>query len=278
MRFRVIALLCLGTALIGTPAAAQSDWWPTTGSVVLGGGALRESVALALVDRVIALAGGPDALIVIIPTASEGLPPRLPSPGVEPERIRNLRNAFERRGARRVVFLHTRDRRVANSEAFVAVLRSAKAVFLPGGATRVLDATYHGTLVERELKALLARDGVLAGDSAGAITLGCFWVSWDGKRSAMARLTDGLCVLPRVTVSPHIRNIDGDEQTADIASYIRAHPTTIGINISENTVLVLRAATAEVLGTGAVTIFDTAKDTAAPYLRLSAGSPQQLTR
>jgi cyanophycinase-like exopeptidase len=37
-----------------------------------------------------------------------------------------------------------------------------------------------------------------------------------------------------------------------------SHPETIGINISENTILVLRGSIAEVLGTGGVTIFNTA--------------------
>src|SRR6185369_7523581 len=138
--------------------------------------------------------------------------------------IKNIREVFASRGARNVVFLHTRDRHVANSEQFVAVLRSAKAVFLTGGAFGVLDRTYHGTLVEKELKALLARGGVLIGDSAGAIALGCFALNWNRKLNALAKATDGLCVLPGVTVTPHVQKIEGDEQTADVAAYITAHP------------------------------------------------------
>ena len=50
--------------------------------------------------------------------------------------------------------------------------------------------------MERELKALLDRGGVLAGDSAGAITLGCFWLSWPTPTSDLGKITDGLCLLP----------------------------------------------------------------------------------
>ena len=142
----------------------------------------------------------------------------------------------------------------------------------------MLDQTYHGTLVERELKALLARGGVLAGDSAGSITLGCFWLAWNSRQQSLERTTEGLCTLPRVTVTPHIQKIDGDEQTADIRAYIVSHPETIGINISENTMLVLRESIAEVLGVGGVTIFDTAKDNTKPYLRLFAGTRYDLTK
>jgi hypothetical protein len=91
---------------------------------------------------------------------------------VQPARIETLRKHLESRGARRIAFLHTRDRQVANSESFVSILKLAKGIFFPGGASRVLDETYHGTLVEREARALLKRGGVIAGDSA-RITIGC---------------------------------------------------------------------------------------------------------
>jgi len=274
--FGIAAVVPLSASFGQQPAAP--NWWPATGSVVLGGGGLQEKYALALVDSVIALAGGPDALIVIIPTASDGLPPRLPSAEPEPKRIKDLRSAFEGRGARNVVFLHTRDRSVANNEEFVKVLRSAKAVFLPGGATRVLDRTFHGTLVERELKALLVRGGVLAGDSAGAITLGCFWLSWDNVQNSIQKITDGLCALPRVTVSPHFRTSEAAVQAKDIADWITAHPTTIGVNIYENTFLVLHGSVAGVVGTGMVTVFDMSRNKSRPYLTLGSGATRDLAR
>jgi len=68
---------------------------------------------------------------------SDRMPTRLPSGDVEPRRIKDLRSAFESRGARRVVFPHTRHRQVANSEELVKVLHSANAVFLPGGASTI---------------------------------------------------------------------------------------------------------------------------------------------
>ena len=49
----------------------------------------------------------------------------------------------------------------------------AGGVWIPGGGARILENTYRGTLVARELGALLARGGVVAGDSAGAIAIGC---------------------------------------------------------------------------------------------------------
>ncbi len=217
-----------------------------------------------------------------IPTASDGLPMKLPARGPEPPRLQQLRRHFESRGARHVVFLHTRDRRVANSESFVRILRSANAVFFPGGQSRVLDQTYHGTLVERELKALLRRGGVLARDSAGAITLGCDWLSWSSPTRPLGIVTNGLCVLPHVAVTPHVRPTDGrvgeDEMTDSVLAYLRTHSATFGINIQENTALVLRGSRAEVLGPGAVTVFDASKSRTGPYLRLVSGALRDLTQ
>jgi len=272
-------IVCL--ALVSHPitrAQTAASWWPSTGTVILAGGRLELETANALVDRIIALAGGGDARIVVIPTASDGLPAQLPSSDSEPTRVRDIRRHFSSRGARNVVFLHTRDRRVANTDQFAHVLRSAQAVFLPGGAFRVLDDTYHDTVVERELKALLARGGVLAGDSAGAITLGCQSLAWNRQSAALAKVSDGLCVLPGVVATPHIQHIDGDEQTRDVAAYLTSHPGTIGINLSENTMLILRAGQAEAMGTGAVTVFDPSRDKTGPYIRLTGGQKRDLTK
>src|ERR1041385_5631026 len=165
-------------ALLPAALAAQVSgrWWPQRGAVILAGGGLQQATADKFVDSLIALAGGPEAHIVIIPTAFDRLPPRLP--GREPASVATVRKHFASRGAKHVVFLHTSDRRVANTAAFVEPLKQANVVFITGGRSRVVDETYHGTLVERELKALLTRGGVLGGDSAGAIALGCFWLGW----------------------------------------------------------------------------------------------------
>lgn len=93
-------------------AQSAEPWWPVNGTVMLSGGGLEDAIADSLVDRLIALAGGPDALIVIIPTAHDGLPARLTSSAPEPTHIKNIREYVGSRGARNVVFLHTRDRQV----------------------------------------------------------------------------------------------------------------------------------------------------------------------
>src|SRR5690606_37632628 len=123
--------------------------------VVAGGGRLGPEI----MNRFVELAGGANARIVVIPTAGEQDDFPADWGGAE-----TLRTA----GAREVTVLHTRDPRVADTEDFVAPLRHATGVWIPGGRQWRLADAYLGTRTLEELNALLARGGVIGGTSAGA--------------------------------------------------------------------------------------------------------------
>ena len=148
----------LGLLLLLPLAASRPDSAPTTASpkgwlILHGGGVIEPEIR----ERFIALAGGPDANIVMIPTALADS--EIPGRSQQIARFFGIRNYTE---------LHTRDRDQANSDAFVEPLRHASGVWIDGGRQwRLVDA-YADTAVEREIKALLARGGVVFGSSAGA--------------------------------------------------------------------------------------------------------------
>jgi hypothetical protein len=88
--------------------------------IIAGGGKLGPEI----VGRFIALAGGPGANIVVIPTAGEDA---AYGPDCDlPEDVQAL-------GATHLTVLHTKDRQEADSEAFVSPLKSATAVWFVGG-------------------------------------------------------------------------------------------------------------------------------------------------
>src|SRR5437764_12814155 len=92
---------------------------PARGNLVIVGGG---TVGPEIVSRFIALAGGPDAEFVWVPTAGEG------EPKVD------IANTFlAKAGVKHITVLDTRDRKIADSEEFVRPLRSAKAVWFVGG-------------------------------------------------------------------------------------------------------------------------------------------------
>jgi len=155
-----VAFGALVILLVATPSRTQSatTWWPSRGAVILEGGGIGSTTFGAVSARLIALAGGPSARIVIIPTANEAVAPRLTGtgPAVDPDQLKKL---LEAKGAERVTILHTRDRQVANSEEFAKVLRTASGVWIPGGAARILENTYRGTLVAQELNGCTSGPG-----------------------------------------------------------------------------------------------------------------------
>ena len=106
---------------------------------------------------------GATATIVLIPTTLEDV-------RLTPDGLAQLRTSMAGiLGVQHVVVLHTRDRREADTAAFVEPLRHASGVWVLGGNEDYLMDAYTGTRTETEITALLARDDVIAGTSAGAI-------------------------------------------------------------------------------------------------------------
>jgi cyanophycinase len=274
MRHRAVFVFALGlAAAAAAPTRAQApatsptppEIGPAHGTlVVVGGGSKSEAV----MKRFVELAGGSEASIVMIPTAGES-----DDLAVYGEDQRELMDA----GARRVKVLHTRDRKVADSEAFVAPLREANAVWFPGGRQWRLADAYLGTRVHSELRALLARGGVIGGTSAGATIIGSFMVRGDTKGNTLmiGDHTEGMGFLKNVTIDQHLLKRN---RQFDLVPVIESHPELLGIGIDEDTAIVVRGDRFEVIGHGYVAIFDHGRhlDSGGPFYLLAAGDRYNL--
>ncbi len=239
---RLLALL-----LVAAPAFAQPQLGPERGSLVIVGGALRSSEIL---ERFVDLAGGPRAPLVIIPTA-----------GGEEEYDQWYAGArrFEAMGMTDVTVLHTKDREEADSAAFTAPIRRARAVWFPGGRQWRLADSYAGTRTERELHAVLARGGVIGGSSAGATIQGEYLARGDtsGNTIMMGDHEEGFAFLRGVAIDQHLlaRN-----RHFDLLEIIEAHPRLLGIGLDEDTAIVVRGNAFEVIGAGYVAIYDATRE------------------
>src|SRR5690606_38805658 len=155
-----LALCCvLSTACATTPradAAPRARVGPERGTLFIAGGG---NLGLDMIERFIQLAGGPDAPIVVIPTAAteDTFPESWPT-------LRMLREA----GARNLTVLHTRSRDTADSREFTAPLRAAGGVWISGGRQWRLADVYNDTRTVAALRGVLERGGVIGGTSAGA--------------------------------------------------------------------------------------------------------------
>ncbi len=141
--------------------------------------------------RAIELAGGPDALISIIPTAA--------APDNNHQRAgRNGVNWFKSLGASRVESLALIDKASANDPAIVNAVRQSRLIYMLGGFTGYLGETLKGSASWQALLQAYSGGAVIAGSSAGAMVM-CQYYFDPAKR----QVVEGLGLLPNTCVLPH---------------------------------------------------------------------------
>jgi cyanophycinase len=128
-------------------------------------------------------------------------------------------------------------------------------VWFPGGRQWRLADAYLGTRVHEELRALLARGGVIGGTSAGATIQGSYLARGDTRSNTimMGDHVEGMAFLRNVAIDQHLLRRN---RQFDLIEIVQAHPELLGIGIDENTAIVVRGDRFEVMGAGCVAIYD----------------------
>lgn len=269
---KMLSSLLLAALLTGS-LWGQTSVGPTKGSLVLTGGDFVKSA----MERFVTLAGGADANFVYIPTAASSI--KLPSgfiydPPASDTPAANTRE-FEAELARlfnvrRVTVLHTRSRKTADLESFVAPLRKATGVWLSSGNPGRVADVYLDTLTARELEGVLSRGGVIGGNSAGAIVQGSFIVRGrPDKPLLMAEGHErGFGLLRNVAINAHLTEA---KRESELVNVLDKHPELLGIGLDEKAAIVVRGDRFEVIGEGRVAIYDDKKHGGNWYFWLKPG-------
>lgn len=226
-------------------AAQQPDWvnpaeqWQTVGPekgaiIIIGGSADEWAVA-----RFLEMVGGPDAKIVLIPTAGNVV-----------DENNSAYVALKKVGAKNVTILHTKDPKEADSDAFVAPLLEADGAYISGGFQKRLAESYLHTKTHKALFDLLARDGVVAGNSAGASIQGSYLYGGREQKEGFGFVRDS-------AVGQHYvrRNRMGG-----VARILREQPNLIGFGVDEDAAALVRGNELEVIGMGQVAMYDTGSE------------------
>lgn len=249
MRYRPLTVL---TALFlvasawtfgATPAVEAQEVGPPNGSLVIVGGAMRDP---AIIRRFVQLAGGPDAPIVVIPTAG----------GAESydESFGGLR-PFHENGVENLTLLHTTDPSVADTDEFVQPIRAARGVWFTGGRQWRLADAYLGTKTEQALWDLLERGGVIGGSSAGATIQGSYLARGDTRSNEimMGDHEEGFAFVKNTAIDQHMLRRN---RHFDLIEIVEARPELLGIGIDENTAIVVQGDRFDVIGESYVAIYD----------------------
>jgi cyanophycinase len=262
-----LGLSVLFLSFIAPVTQAQTSVGPRKGALVIQGAGDITRQSPQMWERFISLAGGPEANFVFIPTADEPVDPKNPD-----------QTGFPFSRLKHVTVLHTRCRAEADTEAFVAPLRTAKGVwFGPGRQFRLVDSYLH-TRTQRELQAVLDRGGVIGGLGAGGAILMSYTVRGsilDDKVMMAQGHEEGFGYFRNVAID---QRIDTRKREADIAGVIAAHPDFLGLGLEESTAIVVRGNKLEVIGPGRVAVVDGKDHNGRTYYYLSVGDRFDLRR
>jgi cyanophycinase len=217
---------------------------PANGTLMIIGGSASDIFSTKFME----LVGGPDAPIVVIPTA-------ITSDKLTEEDLVRFKNSFTEQGFKQVTVLHTRDREVANSEAFVEPIRNAAGIWFSGGRQWRHADSYLDTRTHKAFFELLERGGVIAGSSAGATIQGSYLARGDTRKNTimMGDHEEGLGFITNVAIDQHLfaRN-----RQFDMFEILENRPELLGIGLDEDTGIIVQGDQFTVFGKSYVAIYD----------------------
>src|SRR2546421_3719297 len=234
-------------------ASAPQRLAPTTdggpvGPVMVIGGAEDKLGERVILSRFVELAGGDQAQIVVISTAS--------SLGDAATDL--YRHLLGRIGARTVTGLRPETREEANDPQAVAALTSATGLFMTGGNQLRLSSIIGGTALGAAILDAHGRGVVVAGTSAGASAVATHMMAFGSSgatpKHRMAHVSVGLGLLVNVVVDQHFEQ---RTRLGRLLAVVAQSPSLIGWGLDEDTAAIIDAGDVlEVIGRGWVTIVD----------------------
>jgi cyanophycinase len=236
----------------------------TRGWIVPIGGAENKENDRHILERFVEVSGGPDADIVVIPTAS-----RLHETGPRYERL------FGDLGAARVTTMDFDTRRDCQEPSRLQRLEQASGIFFTGGNQLRLSTLLGGTPVAKLVRLRNAAGVTVGGTSAGASILSEHMIAFGDEGSAVisgsVRLAPGLGLTNRFIIDQHFRQRD---RLGRLLTALAYNPFAVGIGLDEDTAAFIAPdETVEVIGSGGVTIVDGADVSFSSMDSVSEGQP-----
>jgi len=237
---------------------------PSKGALVIVGGGGSRTHQGRILARFIELAGGEHACIVVVPTAASS------SEKHDYANDRMAARIKEGYKVEQVTVVHTHDRKVADTEAFVKPITRATGVWFSGGRQWRLTKAYRGTRTEKAFHGVLRRGGAIGGSSAGATIQGSFLARGDtrGNSAMIGDFQHGFAFLKNAAIDQHVvprkRQLDMIRLLEDPKGRMKAEfdrTALLGLGIDEDTAIVVEGNRFEVIGKpdGAVFVYDPRK-------------------
>jgi len=221
------------------------------GSVIIIGGAEDKVRDRVILSRFASLAGGRDATIAVISTASS----------LGHEAGDRYRQVLGELGVARVRTIDAVVRAQANDDTIALASRDATGIFMTGGNQLRLSSIIGGTRLADAVLDRFRQGAVVAGTSAGASALSSHMIAFGASgatpKHRMAQIAAGLGVLPGVIIDQHFQQRN---RLGRLLSLIAQNPSLLGLGVDEDTAGVVGPDhVMEVIGRGSITVVDGAR-------------------
>ncbi len=230
------------------------------GTLFLSGGGTSEP---RVFEKFTALAGGRDASIVVIPTAS--------TIADRDDAEQYIQQVFDKYfQSSNASMLHTRDREIADTDAFADRILDADGVWIWGGQAKRFTSVYVGTRVQDALMQRMNDGGLIGGTSSGAVVLVDLVVRpGDTETSEIVKSNNiaGTGLLDGVLLDVHAM---ARNRIVPMLNVIDEYPGRTAISIDENTAIIVRGDIFEVFGRSYVTVYNV-KGRMEPFTFLGEG-------
>lgn len=227
-------------------------------------------ISEGILAHVVEESGGPNANILVIPTASS----------IPLEVGDNYKTAFHTLGCKNVKVIQIRKREDTDKPEFLKALKKADCVMFSGGDQRKINSKIHGTKFHEILMDKYHNeDFVIAGTSAGAMAMSKEMITGGSSTEAFVKgavqMSEGLGLIPELIFDTHfIQRGRFGRQSEAVAKF----PDLLGIGLAEDTGLIIKHGKEfEVIGSGMIIVFDPTHVTHNNEKVLKPGTPMTMT-
>jgi cyanophycinase len=228
-----------------------------------------EFIEEGILSRVVKESGGIDAMIIVVPTASS----------IPVEVGQNYLEAFGKLGCTNLHIMDIRERQQSEDPTFISLLKKADCVMFSGGNQSNITKKIGGTTIHKILMERYETDRlVIAGTSAGAMCMSEEMITGGSSQESFIKgavgMAEGMEFVPKLIIDSHfIRR----GRFGRLAEAVARFPQLIGIGLAEDTGLVIKKGSFEVIGSGMVIVFDARKAKHNNHNILEEGTPMSLT-
>ena len=230
-----------------------------------------EFIDEGILFHVVNEAGGKNAKIVVIPTASS----------IPVEVGENYLDAFSKLGCNNVTVLDIRSQEDSEKQELIDLIKSADCIMFSGGDQSKITNRIGGTTIHNILMERYKNDAgfVIAGTSAGAMAMTNEMIAGGSPREAFIKgavtMYNGLGLIPEVIIDTHFIQRG---RFGRVSEAVAKFPKLVGFGLAEDTGMIIKNGNdCTVIGSGMVIVFDGSSLIHNNEKLLEEGTPMTMT-